>query len=720
MHWVPPNVSESEFPGIWSSTLLQITQHPRVELDINCDTEAVIKVPYTSPAIATNLHDGTGKNGTVYVSIYSPFATGPAGAQGAEWTLYGHFEDVELEVPTVRSGIIPQSGSGELRGKSPQDAERRQPVTSMAKSLGNIANQVSYMVPSLKPLAGPVEWFSHMMAGAASAVGWSNPADAGPVMRVRPENAPYHNNSNGVTNPYFLALKAGNNVAVMDNIDPSGMDVSSLKGIACRDAFIATVAWNASATPGTFLHAIDHHPFYGTAIMNDTTTTPNYNVYAIHTPLGFVASHFGNWRGSIRITMKFVKTEFHSGRLLVAYAPGNQIADPLPDVDNDTPFLMRDIIDIRESNEYSVTLPYCTTKPYLQTVGNAVWGERAGMFYVYVLNTLVAPDNVAQNIQILFEISAGPDIEFAVPSQAKYPNAGTNNTWLGPYVPSAVTPQMGNALGALKNLVFCQNSSCSIQSNCCDRNLRLLWDDVEYQSGPGPDPTDQCDLVPRQHIIGDATITPDGHSSSVYCVGEKILSVYDLLKRKSVMQFNTTPPQYCLQVDPLWSPWFYHTTTGAISILPHGDEINMWIYLFAFSRGSIRWYYWDSQQTENLAAYVKAQFQLPITSTAPILTDGSAEVWDLSLVSTVTHNDQISGIMEVECPFYSRFPKRLNRQTDNYVSATYEYDYAPRLQIKTTNTTTQPVYARSVGDDFQFGQFVSTVPILLNIQVGSS
>ena len=44
-------------------------------------------------------------------------------------------------------------------------------------------------------------------------------------------------------------------------------------------------------------------------------------------PAAYCASMFAYWRGSVDFVFKFVKTDFHSGRLMFVFNPGGSVAD---------------------------------------------------------------------------------------------------------------------------------------------------------------------------------------------------------------------------------------------------------------------------------------------------------------------------------------------------------------------------------------------------------
>jgi hypothetical protein len=72
----------------------------------------------------------------------------------------------------------------------------------------------------------------------------------------------------------------------------------------------------------------------------------------------------------------------------------------------------REIIDIRDSEEYIFVAPFMMNRPYISST------ESLGRFELRVLNPLKCTTTVAQNMDILMFTSAGEDFELAGPRYA--------------------------------------------------------------------------------------------------------------------------------------------------------------------------------------------------------------------------------------------------------------------------------------------------------------
>jgi hypothetical protein len=148
---------------------------------------------------------------------------------------------------------------------------------------------------------------------------------------------------------------------------------------------------------------------------------------------------------------------------LVAYAPFTANAGTTVSglTATQSQYVHREVIDIRQTNEAVVKVPYVATVPWLPT------DIATGDLRIYVLDSLKCPATVVQSVSILCEWAADDDFELAIPDEE---NSVT------PVLP--LTPQMGefaptqNIGGAssLKSSIL-QHSSCMGEKICSLRSL---------------------------------------------------------------------------------------------------------------------------------------------------------------------------------------------------------------------------------------------------------
>jgi hypothetical protein len=652
LHYLPPNVADSDNPAVYSGWKGAMTQHPNVQLDAGTQTEATLKIPYATSFLGTELIGGFGKNGQVRLSIYSPLAL-TTGSSVAQITTWGYFEDVELFGPTAQSALIPQSGKN--LSPSAKEVKATGPVSSLASTISSVGKELT-KVPMLSSIAGPTAWFADLVGNTAKAFGFSKPTHVGEGNRTRLENAPYHNNCDGAELTNIMSLFPDASVASLP-VGRTDVDELSLQFMATKKSYFTEFNWTTSNTAGTTLFTTDVYPQNYSVSHIDTGAGPSVG-WIECTPLAFVGAFFAYWRGGITYTFKFPKTEFHSGRLVATFIPAKGYSAGAPNL-VDGAYLMREIFDMRLGNEFTITVPYTSVSPYLSRT------ETMGRLYLQVLNELVAPDTVPSTVAVLVEVAGAPDIEFEAP---------VNNVNLQPYIPKTYTIQAG-----------------SVQLS----NPTALTDETNY--------------------IGGGKCFNDGNTSSLYCIGERITSFRQLLKRRSRI-WVAGPPVEKFSIDPFFRQFAsFDNTTGLVEPTMYGDLYNTLASIYAFGRGGMRFFTWVLD-TGGDATYWDAWYQWnPVD---PYLAyDGASNVNQYNFCgSWITHKPDLSGIAEFQVPQY--MPTHARKNVQKATSATYTGPDANPFRLKVdfnvTSIASDNFYvARAGADDIDLNLFVSIPPLVV-------
>jgi hypothetical protein len=377
---------------------------PHVEMDLASQTHMEMIVPYqTVYPMMTNRTTITNSLGNVYLYAYVPLASG-SGSTSCPWSMYANFENIVLSMPTVnQSGYEyaeQQSGSSQSLEQMSRGAG---PISSTIAKVANAASELGPL-PIIGNYAKNVAWIGKHVARAALALGFSKPIDVGKPQRVLRNIVPHIANVDTFSMSQPIAACSDNEVVVDSGVAKTGYDEMSLSFVARQFGWLKTVVWDT------------------TILADANITTINLRLSELYgitgkgiTPLPFnlVSRFFRYYRGGWRLRFKLVKTEFHSGRFLVGFVPTDadyttQIGTGLGN------FLYRQLIDVREVNEFDVCIPYVTQNLYLrpdQTLGNLI---------ITVVDPLIAPDVVTSSISIICEIAADEDVEFAYPVGADY------------------------------------------------------------------------------------------------------------------------------------------------------------------------------------------------------------------------------------------------------------------------------------------------------------
>jgi len=405
LHFLP---NESIHPGTYNTmrnlTIMQKTQQPNIEMDVK-EGSMVLKMPYIA---ATDYFDHSLPIdwGTFYLTTLSPLGnSGTNGGISADLSVYFWIEDLELAAP-----IVPQMNRY-FSKKGIQDSEKL-PAGSISNGLSLVSKAAGTLsaIPTLSAYMGPVSWAADIAARTARSLGFSKPVDENVPMVVATQQERYAACSDGPTYVYPLSLRNDNKLRVIDSVAPVHADEMSWEYLRSREVYLTSFNWPTSGTGSsigynlyTFLASPSNLGTTGSTTVG--THTANWTAY---TPIGYLAQGFTYWRGSFEITLKFVKTQFHTGRVCVTFSPLNATIGNAITLANSV-LSLREIVDLKTTDEITLTLPYLSASPYL------LYGSLSGTLNVLILNELRAPETCAQSINVLVYVKGGDDLELACP-----------------------------------------------------------------------------------------------------------------------------------------------------------------------------------------------------------------------------------------------------------------------------------------------------------------
>lgn len=665
--FIPQGNVTDTYPGMRIRSLIAATQLPRVELDLSTDTEVTMEVPYISPTPYYNLDDNTGPHGRVYIMVYSPLATG-LGSTSVGVTLWVHFEDVELVAPAAFAQMADVRPS--RRKKNPTELEQaansRGPISGGLRLLSQAASSFA-AVPLLSSVAGKASWALECISGAVSAFGYSKPTSEAVSTKIQTTFQFHTQNFNGEDYFPVMGMDGTNKMSVLPGFAGTDVDEMSLSHLLQIPAYFDNFSWALTDAANTNLYSTTIHPnaFITNAIVNlwSTRDCP---------PVSYFTSFFEFWRGSFVITLKVIKTTFHSGRLLIVYNPSSS----LPSV-TDSAYCFREIIDIRDTSEFRFVIPYVATTQYRpsNTMSGLEVTDGIGVFGVYVLNELVGPDTVSSAVDILLEVAAGPDYEVMFPR----PHG------MAPIITSGWQAQMAD--------VAPSKISAQSESSRPDRNQEVV-------------------------AVGSSSIVPPAIEPALYCVGERVNSILQLMKRYTIWVnlAATTTTRFAIDFRPFTSGYCYTANPVALITDPTGDYYSMFAPCFAYGRGSVRIAVVlppAVHQTKD-QGYVAIY---PSTGTATIQ-DSSAQLTKVGCA--VNFQPAVGDILPSGCtiPPYQQLHTRLLRPTTSLTVEPVDiYSTRVRAQIGTTDNSAagKGLLFRAAGDDLTFGYFLGTPLVTTSI-----
>lgn len=648
----PANIANSAIKvAMHNHSLVQRTSVPGVQIDLNCETQVQLKIPFVSsyPFYSLRARSINSTIRSIGVAQLHPYVSTSA---NCNYTIYAHFEDIQLIGATV-----PQSAT-----ESEQKSKGMGTVETNLRKL-TLSTKYASRLPLIGSSLESLGWVSDIGANIASVWGWSKPTsnkDPIPVVRHRGYQTMNVDGADISTN---MSFSCRNEIGTVNGIMGSNVDEMSLKYIQSIPAWFATAPWNTADLKEKQLFFTGLSPFF-----KNVVTTDNGNSVRNFVPCAMPCLYFNKFRGSFNITLKIVKTEFHSGRLAIVFVPGSSdggMTFPAVSYSNSY-YCHRHIIDIRYGNEWTFNFPYISDELFRDV------GSDYGQVFVYVENSLTAPASVSSSVSLLFEVSGGEDLEYAQPALSAF----------SPYYPTA--PQSANG-GQFA-----------------------------------------CDKV--EEMIGSSKPDQMSTLTASLAIGEQILSLRQLLKIFHMRGRTQAKPAalYYSIVPYMIGVTNGSGTSGAPSFpITSFDYVSSIGVMFGMARGSMRTKLFDlvSRANGSLIAYTSPGANGKLNDYTAAGTDSRGSSGPLAALGLptafITVNDGLSA--EIQTPMYSTsyaFPV-----CDTLVTNAHGYDSsgsAPDVTVNVTNSATvgnAPIYLRAAGDDFSFGYFISTVPVIF---VGSA
>nr|QRQ90168.1 MAG: hypothetical protein 2 [Riboviria sp.] len=354
---------------------------PRVNLDLMDGTRASLSVPFSSPFVFYNLLNEEGTIGDMYISVYSVLQD-IAASGTVSVRVYARFVDADPEFPT-----------GELPAITNQ-------TPTLTRSIESFMER-----PSRKALDVAKQQIESILkridAGELVLQVNTNLSASGFKQKALPKMA----SSNDSDLTHILSTHSNNSLLPMSSSGKASsneMDFQEMLRIPCYyDAFSISTADSAS----TNKWSVSVSPFVPPNITNtDSSISADY-IFAL-------ANLFKKWRGGITYRFRAVKTRFHSVRVRVWFSAGSSSQNL---VNRDSVYSK--IVDLEVENSFTMEIPYIHPFNWLNTQGGAT---SLGLIGVDVENPMVAPETVADSIDIVVDRFASEDFKFSLPTSMNY------------------------------------------------------------------------------------------------------------------------------------------------------------------------------------------------------------------------------------------------------------------------------------------------------------
>nr|ULF99808.1 MAG: putative capsid polyprotein [Dicistroviridae sp.] len=729
-----------------NSTLQGRSGCPRTDLDLSVGTEIEMRMPYVSPHVFYNLITGQGSFGAIYLVVYSSLKDQVSGTGSVEYTIWAHLEDVQIEYPTganiftgsspnrsklAQLALDPKSTPHQLYAMA-QNAGRELSARIFAQSgveqqlikensspsigVGQVAEGLNTLskIPIVGNLFTKPAWISSQATNIFKMLGFAKPSASGAPCEAKLRSQNRMTNFDGIDTSHKMALSVDNEIETKSGMSGTSADEMELSHVLSIPNYWDRFKWDTTQLTGVSLW---DNPVTPMKIKPFSDTVLN-RFRCTH--MGYVAQAFGLWRGSIVYTFKFVKTQYHSGRLQISFIPfyyNTTISTGVPDYSR----TQKMIVDMRTSTEVSFTVPYVSSRPWmfvsrpedawLGTDGIYQYNAIPGIIRVSVLNQLVAANNVNQSIDVIVEVNGGKDLTFAEPTATSYaPYSGTL---------TAEVDQRSKKEHEIEYRIISAQAGNEVMgaNQAVPRNLA--------QKGVQPQSIDM-------HLI-DANWSPEA-----YCIGEKIMSIRQLIKRFALSQGASLTDPATANAIAL-APFTFTSPVPIVGGYDYYSNLDYFSYLYAFWRGGVRYkvastriggspYVRADKLYVNMYAgltYISDQIIALMASTknrllAVLL---STAVGITRNPSTLVVSSDIEGTTEFEVPYYN--VSHISPVTINTVAPAIKSieclkgTYPP---VVVTMSTPNPhsdtdalsfsVY-RAAADDFSLSYIVGVPPLVL-------
>jgi hypothetical protein len=337
--------------------------------------------------------------------VLSPLKTIDAQANHITYTILAEFPNATLNQRCERKDInFPTTDSlnpPPLLDVVPQVLNTDGLINS-AQGMVNVVKNVTDKVPFLK-------------TGIDLALGMflDKPTIVTPPVRVQPVAGTQWQHAAGVNDVNRVSFAPGSITLPISNSIPRPFINNDVRELCRRPGLIAQMTITPNTAPNSVIFREIVTPFNPPIVDNVSSVT-------CATPLDYFSRSYSFWRGSIEYEVVVVGTEFHTLRLLGIHAPGKY----------DDKFTLSEVTNYEVVNfEYGPSnTSFCFSCAH---INDTVWNPSGvypnalnhprpftnpawlgnGIFMLVVQNSLVAPSNVAQSVEIFVFKKSGNDYD---------------------------------------------------------------------------------------------------------------------------------------------------------------------------------------------------------------------------------------------------------------------------------------------------------------------
>lgn len=381
--------------------LVYATGLPNVLLNASSNEPVEITIPFVHPRnfLTTNSSRGFDRLGTIRVNVLNQLRAAEGSSQALSITTWLYADSPSVHVPIYRHDLLvpeierAESSMDLVKGLIGEDASNL--ISDAGSTFGNLVTG---------NFGGAIKSGGSTLTGLAKILGLDYPS--------RPVIEQSHINPLGPMSPgkgvdmsYRLGTDPRGGHVPLSEQTGSTRDECDMNVIKKVPMLFRQVNWSDSRAVGTIL---TYFPVTPNLCAIDSGVSQN-------TFLSWFSNAFCFWRGALSFKFEWVSTQFHTGRVLIAFVPNYFESSPTLQQAFSCP---NAVVDLQQSSVCTITVPFTSPTLWKRTDIDTAGGQDdqvVGFVYVYVLNPLVRPSNVADTVEFNIYSMAEDDFEFAVP-----------------------------------------------------------------------------------------------------------------------------------------------------------------------------------------------------------------------------------------------------------------------------------------------------------------
>nr|QYV43049.1 MAG: structural polyprotein [Picornavirales sp.] len=363
--------------------------------------------------------------GTLTITVFSPLLTSTANVtDGVDILVYANFVNVQAIVSTPLSA---QStwGAGTVcypltlaKQADEQDEKTVKGIISGPTSILSQAASLVAGIPVISGVASSVSVIADSISSLSAAMGLSKPRNLATTTFTLPRIFANVGYADAQDNSVVLGLNPKNHVVIQPSLFGSNKDELNIAYLSRQPTMLFSTHWDVSHKVGTSLISLPVHPYIGNKQKEGNLQKTNM------THMGYLASVFTYWRGSITFTFEIFSTSMHAGQLVVGFIPKGSWS-----AQTNFPFETTIKKKIHVTGEETRTVESFTVPFISSTMMNQLMTPfseidytsdvATGALIVKVAKPLVTTSLASEKIYINIWVQAGDDFELALPDLNK-------------------------------------------------------------------------------------------------------------------------------------------------------------------------------------------------------------------------------------------------------------------------------------------------------------